>query len=243
MEKVSELWNSIWKPAPTLEEQIQQKRNASFEKQQGIENQLKTYRLRLGQLNAQLAATPESNTIALNAIFQEMTMVERQISNLTNSLSLLTKSVQNMNNTKSNVDALSSIHETNQMVNAIVDASKKGMGVTPERVLTNMQTATQRVDSLSTMIEDASANVSQSDLDQHISRQDNVSTEMARYRSELTTSAALAKRNQLLSATPEIPSHTGLQAVAVPMPAGVISSPSSSQDSVKDPWTLFVTGK
>ena len=203
---VSETWNSLTKKEPTLEEKLQQQRNANYQQQQGIENQLQTIGQKLAQLNQRFLSLPESDP-DLPLIFQHIKMHEKQQQELLNQKTLLQLSMENVNKTKLNSDTLTAVHQSNQLVTSILKENKNTIGVAPERIMNNLQAANEKSDHLTNLISTASTTFNANSLEQFTAQRQDATSEMALYKAKLATSASIVKREQLLNSVPTIPIH------------------------------------
>lgn len=231
---VSDWFGSIVGNKPSLDDQIQQKRDLNFQQQQGINNQLQVLQNQILALQRDFANTPASDQEACERIFLRIRALKQEESNLSSKLILLQQAARNMNTTKETFDTIKVVHESNQMVDTITKENRKVLGLTPENVMNRMRTTNEKTDALTNIISDSAVSINQMTLDKYQEQKKELDTDMARYRASLSQESGVAKREQLLTAMPHVP-------LATPAPITYIQQPQPTQTSVttQDPWAMF----
>lgn len=223
--------------SPTTEERVQQHRDDSFKRQQGIQNQLAIIRNELTPLRIKFEQTPASDQVTCERLFIRIRQLEDQEQALNNTLILLQKASNNMNTTQSTMDTVKTIHESNQLVDNIVKENRKVMGATPETIMNRMRTTNEKTDNLTNLIAESATSINQASLDQYTTQKKDMASDMARYRASLANESSLAKRTQVLNSMPQT-----LPPIVTPLPEYTTTAAVKSTSSVSsnpDPWVLF----
>lgn len=214
-------------PVPTKEEQIEQSRTALFTRQMGLTKNIGELEARNQLLTQQFITLPENDPYA-QQLFFEIKKNNQQIQSLTNQRTLVAKSLENLNTSDSNVQLMTDIHASNQVVNNLVKESRNTIGASPQRVMEKLGSITEQTQEMSTLIEEASLNINKNDLVVGTRGSTSLNEEMAKYKQDLANASSQQRRALIVDSMPSVP----LGSVSAPLPSPLPSYQYQSAPSI-----------
>lgn len=194
------------KKEPTAEEQTQTSRSALYEKHTGFKQQIDQLQTRNSLLSQQFM-TLDSNLPYAQSLFMELKGNEQKIQLYSSQMTIIQRSLDNLNSVQSNTQMLADINSANKATEKLMQESRTTIGAPPARVMSKLQTTTEKTQDMTNLISEASLGINQSTM---ASIQNNLSTtnvaaEMAKYQQDLAAVTAQHKHAMLVDAMPSVP--------------------------------------
>lgn len=189
------------KAEPTSAEQVQKTRDDLFAKQLGLNNQIEQLQTRNQLLGQQFIQLPESSPSA-QQLFLEMKRNDSQITAWKNQLTIVQRSLDNLNTTDSSIQLMTDVHASNQATDRLMKESRTTIGAPPTRVMNRLQTTSEKTQDLTNMINEASLGIHKNEMEVSST---SMAEEMAKYKQDLANSAAQQRRTMVVDSMPAIP--------------------------------------
>lgn len=244
LEGVSNFFNGLFSPVDPREVEearLEAARTRSYNTLVGVNNQLDALDRDIQTLKVAMAATPENQKDEMRRLYQKILEKNQQYQVLNNQKVILETSQKNLNAAKTTANLANIIHESNTLSTSILQDSTKTMGVSVDRVMSDLKKTNQKIDSMNTAIGTAALDFEREPMLRATAASTDIDSEIAAFRQDLMNTAVSFKRDMTLQAMPSVPLNTP---VPVPVPAAPTVSMQHQPQAVveQDPWLVFMGG-